>query len=251
MQSRSKILLLTLSLICLAIIVTACLYQRHLRFLMTDFSKATPPATPVVVPTTGIKPIKNPLVLDGIQLPFAEADIRGLRTREDTSAIVVELTSGVTIILYPPQRGYSKIQDLRDGMAWDLASRKDFRWTMTSAEVEQLEDRILDRGGELEVRQVGFRDEAVWHALLRMYAKIYDIHEVTWTTSDEKWGGIAQFMFKKSPELSGDATKQLEFLSQFKIASAPQGNYAEELKALVERVRAKNPGAVRTTEAKK
>jgi hypothetical protein len=242
--TRLKILYAALLLPWVIVLVIAGVYQKHLRFLLTDFSKATPPATRLAFPAPDVKAIEHPLVLDGVQLPFAEDEIRSLKTRERSPAVVIELASGVMILLHPTERGRGKIENLQEGMAWDLACRDDFRWSMTSDEIQQLEDRILDRGGEIEVQGVGWREETQWRALVRRYAPNFDIHEIEWITADEKWGGILQVKFKNSPELSTDATKQLEFLSQFIIVSPPQGNYAEELAALIERVRAKQPQAI-------
>ncbi len=250
MTRASKYFLIAFFVVIAALVSVGIIYQRHLRFLLTDYSTAKPPAVQIAFPVPGIKPLKNALILDGIQLPFSEAEIANLQTFDRNPSIIVKLTSGVDILLHVPLKYSSKLENLLEEMSWELSSRNSFRWTMTSQEVEDLHDRIMAKESGLDVAQIGLRKEKTWNALLQIFPR-QKLTQIEWITSDETQGGVIQFNFSKSPSLSNDPAKQLEFNTRFEIISTPKGTFEEELKALIERVRAKDPAAVKESSTAK
>lgn len=250
MTRAAKYFLVAFFLVFAGLISVGFVYERHLRFLLNDYSTAKPPATQIAFPVPGIKPLENALILDGIQIPFSEEEIASLRTFDRNPSVVVKMTSGVDILLHAPLKSSSKLDNLLEEMSWELSSRSSFRWSMTAQEVEDLHDRIMAKESGLDVTQIGLRKEKTWNALLQVFPR-QKLTQIEWLTSDETWGGVIQFNFSRSPTLSDDPAKQLEFASRFEIVSQPKGTFEEELTALIERIRAKDPAAVKETKSAK
>jgi hypothetical protein len=242
MNRPIKILVIALTLFCVTTVAVALAYQRHLRFLVADYSRVSPPAKQIAFPTPGIKPVEQALVLDGMRMPFSEADISGIQTHEKLSSVMVELKSGVEVILHAPRRQSSKLEYLEMQLISDISSRNDFRWSMTAAEVEQLHDRLMAKGSLLNVTHLGLRQEPTWYALLNVYSKL---SQIEWITRDEEWGSCIQFIFRKSPLYDANELKQFEFMSQFECVATPTGRFNDEVESLIERIRAKDSEAVK------
>lgn len=243
MPPKLKLLLLTLSLLCVAILVAAIAYQRHLRFLMTDFSSAPLPAKEIVIPASMGTPSDNALVMDGVRMPFAENEISQIKTYPPRPTVHLSLQSGIKITLHVRQANDYKIKYFDDQLAIYTASRDQFRWSMSTDELNSLEESIRSLQTPPDVSHIGIRSEPNWTRLFKVYPRM-TLVELEWVTSDEAWNGVLQAHFKDAPAYATDLDKQIEFMSQLMLERPPTGSFEQELKTLIERVRTKDPAAV-------
>lgn len=249
MPSKLKFLLLALALLCVVMLVAGLAYQRHLRFLITNHSGAPAPAKEIPFPTDAV-PFDRALTIDGVRMPFAEHEITQIKTYPPRPSVHLSLQSGVKITLHVPQANDYKIKYFDDQLAIYTASRNQFRWSMTSDEVNSLDECIQSLHGFSEVSHIGIRREPNWTRLVKVYPKM-TLVELEWVTSDETWNGVLQAHFKDAPAYANDLDKQIEFMSQLLLEKPPTGSFEEELKALIERVRTKNPAAIIEASVKK
>lgn len=250
MPPKLKLLLLSLSLTIVATLVAAIAYQRHLRFLMTDFSSAPPPAKEDAIPASTGASRKDALVMDGIRMPFVEQEITKINTYPPRPSVHLSLQNGVKVTLHVPQPNNYKIEYFNDQLAIYTASRNQFRWSMSSDEINSLEECIQSRQALPDVSHIGIRREPNWTRLFKVYPRM-TLVELDWVTSDEAWNGVLQAHFKDAPAHANDLDKQIEFMSQLVLEQPPTGSFEQELKALIERVRAKDPAAVIEASSKK
>lgn len=254
MTTRLKFFLLGLSLFCVAVLAAALVYQRHLRFLMEDWTRLAAPSVVVDFPAPHLTIDSSALVLDGIRLPFAESEITDLRcvpfaesgidsTRHPstTEVLICQLMNGVEVGISFPKQDYAHVDALLYEFDARRATPRDFSWRMTSNELEELCNKISYQRSRAKVARVGWRKEANGTAIFRDYSSRT---ELEWRATEGTWNGCVHFSFKEASEFQNDPAKQLEFVSRLEIASKPNGTFEQEVEALFERIRTKDPSAI-------